>query len=350
MAATPLNEYLVYLPGRDGRQVYIDPSLVPVFTECVNPTNDAGRKIANDIQHKLSSEATGTKSGQAIGDAAEFYMDIGNVGDSCVRVFYRVLQAGNAEANKGPGVYVHNIHSISSNGRGVDVGLFHMRANGLGWAEEAVKSQELTTKVLRLGWHTDASGLVDLSDLVDRMLEASNQASYKDDFNLYHCPLSVSHEGTNYATPEARHRIVSPSDLADVLVNTASLGAWSGRQYESYTVYCYEGASKLLENALTLVKHKNISLEKFTFSVVAPYSPFSFIKKLADDCGANAKLESGLISDISQLHQNFDPSSLSLDAMSTCQKYTDTIGSNSINSFFDLWKGMGSKAQLPKIG
>ena len=79
MAATPLNEYLVYLPNRDGRKIYIDPSLVPVFTECVDPTNAAGKKIANDIQSKLSSEATGTKSGQAIGDAAEFYMDLGDV-------------------------------------------------------------------------------------------------------------------------------------------------------------------------------------------------------------------------------------------------------------------------------
>ena len=350
MAATPLNEYLVYLPNKDGRKVYIDPSLVPVFTECVDPTNAAGKKIANDIQSKLSSEATGTKSGQAVGDAAEFYMDIGNVGDRCVRVFYRVLQAGSAGADKGPGVYVHNIHSISSNGRGVDVGLFHMRANGVNWAAEKVTSQELTSKVLRLGSQTDDGGLVALPDLVDLMLEASAQDSDKTDFNLYHCPLTIANNGSDYATPEARHRVVSPSDLADVLVNTASLGEWSGRHYESYTVYCYNDASKLLENALALVKHKNVSLQKFTFSLVAPYSPFSFIKKLADDCGATAKLESGAMSNISQLHQNFDPASLNPDAMSTCKNYSDLVENNSVNSFFDLWKGMGSKAQLPNLG
>ena len=350
MTATPLTDYLIYMPKQEGRKVYIDPSLVPVFTECVDPTNDAGRKIANDIQSKLSSEATGTQSGQAVGDAAEFYMDIGNVGDRCVRVFYRVLQAGGAEGNKGPGVYIHNIHNISSNGRGVDVGLFHMRANGLDWADEKINSQELTTKVLRLGSHTDDSGLIALPDLVDLMLEASGQASYKDEFNLYHCPLSVSHEGTNYATPEARHRIVSPSDLADILSNTASLGEWSGRHYESYTVYCYNDASKLLESTLALVKSKNVSLEKFTFSLVAPYSPFSFIKKLAGDCGATAKLESGVISNISQLHQNFDPASLSQDAISTCQNYSDLVGNDSATSFFELWKGMGSKAKLPNVG
>ena len=350
MAATPLNEYLVYLPGRDGRQVYIDPSLVPVFTECVNPTNDAGRKIANDIQHKLSSEATGTKSGQAIGDAAEFYMDIGNVGDSCVRVFYQVLQAGNAEANKGPGVYIHNIHSISSNGRGVDVGLFHMRANGLKWSDEKVTSHELTSKVLRLGSVGDKGGLIELSELSKEMLKASAQESDKTDFNLYHCPLTISSDGNNYATPEARHRVVSPSELADVLVNTASLDEWSGRHYENYTVYCYNDASKLLESTLSIVKSKNISLEKFTFSLVAPYSPFSFIKKLADDCSATATLEAGFISDISKLHQNFDPASLKQDAMSTCQKYSDLLENDSIESFFDLWKGMGSKAQIPNLG
>ncbi|SIS99574.1 MAG: hypothetical protein C9355_07930 [Thalassolituus maritimus] len=350
MAATPLNEYLVYLPNRDGRKIYIDPSLVPVFTECVDPTNAAGKKIANDIQSKLSSEATGTKSGQAIGDAAEFYMDIGDVGDRCVRVFYRVLQAGSAGADKGPGVYVHNIHSISSNGRKVDVGLFHMRANGLKWSDEKVTSQELTAKVLRLGSVVDEGGLIELSDLSKEMLKASAQESDKTDFNLYHCPLTISNDGNDYATPEARHRVVSPSDLADVLVNTASLGEWSGRHYESYTVYCYNDASKLLESALALVKSKNVSLEKFKFSLVSPYSPFSFIKKLADDCGATANLESGDISNVSQLHQNFDPASLSQDAMSTCQNYSDLVAKDSINSFFDLWKGMGSKAQLPSLG
>ncbi|WP_369984968.1 hypothetical protein [Thalassolituus sp.] len=350
MAATPLNEYLVYLPSRDGRQVYIDPSLVPVFTECVNPTNDAGRKIANDIHHKLSSDATGTQSGQAIGDAAEFYMDIGNIGERCVRVFYRIVQAESAQASKGPGVYVHNIQRVLSNGRNVDVGLFHMKPLDRRWIEEPVRSSELTTKVLRLGSMADQSGLIQLNDLANNMLKASGQDSYKTDFNLYHCPLSVSDAGNEYSTPQVRQRVISPSDLAEVLVKTASLGEWSGRQYDAYTVYCYADASKLLEGALAIAKQKNISLEKFSFSIVAPYSPYSFIDKLARDCGATSKLERGFMSSASQLHQNFDPASINESAISTCKTYSDQLETSSDISFFELWKGMGSAAHLPNVG
>lgn len=350
MAATSLAEYLIYIPADEGRKVYIDPSLIPTFTECVDPTTDAGRKIANDIHHKLSSDATGTQSGQAVGDAAEFYMDIGNIGERCVRVFYRIVQAESAQASKGPGVYVHNIHRVLSNGRKVDVGLFHMKANGLTWTDEKVSSRELTTKVLRLGSMADNGGLIELSQLSTQMLKASSQATDKTDFNLYHCPLSVSSEGNDYATPEARHRIVNPAELADVLINTASLGEWSGRHYDAYTVYCYADASKLLEGALAIVKRKNVSLEKFSFSIIAPYSPFSFINRLSNDCGATSTLESGFISSASQLHQNFDPASLSSTAISTCKAYSDLLEVRSDISFLELWKGMGSAAKLPELG
>ncbi|MEK9712694.1 MAG: hypothetical protein VW258_09010 [Thalassolituus sp.] len=350
MAATSLAEYLIYIPADEGRKVYIDPSLIPTFTECVDPTTDAGRKIANDIHHKLSSDATGTQSGQAIGDAAEFYMDIGNIGERCVRVFYRIVQAESAQASKGPGVYVHNIHRVLSNGRKVDVGLFHMKADDIGWRAEPLHSHELTTKVLRLGSMADSMGLLDLTDLSSMMLKASAQQSYKTDFNLYHCPLSVSDAGNEYATPQVRQRVISPSDLAEVLVKTASLGDWSGRQYDAYTVYCYADASKLLEGALAIAKQKGVSLEKFSFSIVAPYSPYSFIEKLARDCGATSKMERGFISSASQLHQNFDPASINESAISTCKTYSDQLETRSDISFFELWKGMGAAAHLPNVG
>ena len=196
----------------------------------------------------------------------------------------------------------------------------------------------------------DNSGLLDLTDLSKMMLKASAQQSYKTDFNLYHCPLSVSDAGKEYTTPQVRQRVISPSDLAEVLVKTASLGDWSGRQYDAYTVYCYADASKLLEGALAIAKQKNVSLEKFSFSIVAPYSPYSFIEKLARDCGATSKLERGFISNASQLHQNFDPASTIESAISTCKAYSDQLETRSDISFFELWKGMGAAAQLPNVG
>ena len=94
MAAVPLSNYLVYSSAAKenvGRPVYIDPSLLATFTECVDPTCEVGRNVAIQIQQQLSSTAGGVKSGQSVGDAAEFYSDIGSIDQRCVRVFYRIL-------------------------------------------------------------------------------------------------------------------------------------------------------------------------------------------------------------------------------------------------------------------
>ena len=57
MAAVPLSNYLVYssvAKENVGRPVYIDPSLLATFTECVDPTCEIGRKLALQIQQDLS--------------------------------------------------------------------------------------------------------------------------------------------------------------------------------------------------------------------------------------------------------------------------------------------------------
>ena len=187
MAAVPLSNYLVYssmAKENVGRPVYIDPSLLATFTECIDPTCEIGRKLALQIQQDLSSGAGGVKSGQAVGDAAEFYSDIGSVDQRCVRVFYRILQAESTENSRGPGVYIHDIKRFQKNSETAVTGLFHMNYDVGRWVAKEESQGTLSTNILRMGSQATSSGLMKLDQLAIKFLEASSQSTFKTDFNL----------------------------------------------------------------------------------------------------------------------------------------------------------------------
>jgi hypothetical protein len=352
MAAVPLSNYLVYssmAKENVGRPVYIDPSLLATFTECVDPTCEIGRKLALQIQQDLSSGAGGVKSGQAVGDAAEFYSDIGSVDQRYVRVFYRILQAESTENSRGPGVYIHDIKRFQNNSETAGTGLFHMNYDVGRWVAKEESQGTLSTNILRMGSQATSSGLMKLDQLAIKFLEASSQSTFKTDFNLYHCPLAVINNGAEYDTPEKRFKVLSPDDLADILTKTVNINRWDSKSVaqKSYTVYCYADASKLLLDALgKLGKAGNISLSKFTFEIIAPHSPYSQLEKSVQDLGGIANLNSSYETAPSSIYQKFDTGSTSEDTITAFNKYRELKKKTPNITFADLWRGLGGVLAL----
>ncbi|WP_300427708.1 hypothetical protein [uncultured Thalassolituus sp.] len=352
MAAVPLSNYLVYSSEAKegvGRAVYIDPSLIATFTECVDPTCEVGRNVAIQIQQQLSSTAGGVKSGQSVGDAAEFYSDIGSIDQRCVRVFYRILQVESTENSRGPGVYIHDIKRFQNNSAGTGIGLFRMNHEAGSWRGAAEPQGTLSTNILRMGSQATSSGLMELDELADELLEASSQATYKTDFNLYHCPLAIVNNGKEYDTPEKRFKILSPEDLTDILTKTVNINRWDSKSVaqKSYTVYCYADASKLLQGALErLGRAGNVSLSNFTFEVIAPHSPYSQLEKLVKNLKGKANLNASSTTAASGVYQRFDIDSTSEDSIAAFKKYGELKKNKTNISFSELWRGLGGGLAL----
>jgi hypothetical protein len=352
MAAVPLSNYLVYssvAKENVGRPVYIDPSLLATFTECVDPTCEIGRKLALQIQQDLSSGAGGVKSGQAVGDAAEFYSDIGSIDQRSVRVFYRILQAECSENSRGPGVYIHDIKRFQNNSAGTGTGLFHMNYDVGRWVAKEESQGTLSTNILRMGSQATSSGLMKLDQLAIKFLEASSQSTFKTDFNLYHCPLAVINNGAEYDTPEKRLKVLSPDDLAAILTKTVNINRWDSKSVaqKSYTVYCYADASKLLLGALErLGRAGNVSFSKFTFEIIAPHSPYSQLEKLVQDLGGIANLNSSYETAPSSIYQRFDTGSTSEDTITAFNKYRELKKKTPNITFSELWRGLGGVLAL----
>ena len=355
MAAVPLSNYLVYssmAKENVGRPVYIDPSLLATFTECIDPTCEIGRKLALQIQQDLSSGAGGVKSGQAVGDAAEFYSDIGSVDQRSVRVFYRILQAECSENSRGPGVYIHDIKRFQNNSAGIGTGLFRMNYETGSWKGIAEPQGTLSTNILRMGSQVTSSGLMELDELADELLEASSQTTYKTDFNLYHCPLAVVNNGAEYDTPEKRLKVLSPDDLADILTKTLNINAWASNNnlQEAYTVYCYSDASKLLLGALErLSRVKDLSLSKFTFEIIAPHTPYSQLEKLVQNLGGTANLNTSSTTAASDVYQRFDIDSTAEDSITAFNKYRELKKKTPNITFADLWRGLDGFLALKEL-
>lgn len=355
MAAVPLSNYLVYssmAKENVGRPVYIDPSLLATFTECIDPTCEIGRKLALQIQQDLSSGAGGVKSGQAVGDAAEFYSDIGSIDQRSVRVFYRILQAECSENSRGPGVYIHDIKRFQNNSAGNCTGLFRMNYEAGHWRAREEPQGSLSTNILRMGSQVTSTGLIKLAELADELLEASSQSTYKTDFNLYHCPLAVVNNGAEYDTPEKRFKILSPEDLAEVIIKTVNTNRWVSNSIaqDSYTVYCYGDASKLLHGALErLERAGNVSLSNFTFEVISPHSPYSPLEKLVQKLSGKANLNTSSTTAVSDVYQRFDINSTSEDSITAFNKYRDLKKKTPNITFADLWRGLDGFLELNEL-
>lgn len=335
--------FLPYTRNDSGRRVYIDPSLIVEFNECIDPSTDSGRAIANQIQADLSSQSGGLTSGTSTEEPNSFYMDFGDYSGQAVRVFYRIFQDAAGGEAKGAGVYIYKIRRFSHNRSSVQSGLFHMKHAGSGWASSKVNSGELNCKVLRIGSMLDQQrDLITVDRLATRMLSASNEGNYKTDFNLYHSPLAVIENGVRFETPESRLKVISPKELADVISKTNALGEWSGKQYDSYSVYVYGDASKLLKEALQILSLSGVMLKKFSFILIAPYTPASVIQKLASSCGASVTVDNRMTSEFSMRYQMLDGLSVSEDNVGALKKYNSLIESTDGVTFLDLWSGMKS--------
>ncbi len=350
-SSTPYSDYIVYMPAETGRKEYIDPALIVDFSDFIDPATDSGKKIANDIQHTLSAEAGGLEAGMAEAEAGAFFHDFGDINSHCVRVFYKVFQDNGGGQSKGPGVYINRLRRFAHNSAGVGAGLFHMSYENNQWQARPHMSMTLNQKTLRIGSLTGGNGHIEyLSEQARAMLQASGQKDFKTDFNLYHSPLAVIEYGEQYKTPESRKKIASPKELADVLINTASLGEWDAGQYQKYDAYVYGNASKLLVDALKLVAASGTKLTKFEFKVLAPYMPFSLIKQMAEHCGASVVLEKSLSTAISGRHQMLDPESVKEDKIKVYATYQKLLAGNPGISFIELWGGMKPSFALQKTG
>ena len=347
MSSNKYSRYIRYTRHETGRKIYIDPELVVAFTEYVDPSTDQGKNIANEIQDVLSAEAGGLTSGMATAEAGSFYKDFGDFSGHCVRVFYKIFQDDAGGQSKGAGVYIHNLRRFVHNRQHVTAGLFHMKSTGADWIATPASARELNSKVLRIGsMVTSERDLVALDDLAKNMITASGESNSKADFNLYHSPLAVIEYGRNYETAEARRKIASPRELADILINTASLDDWSGKQYAQYVAYVYGDASKLLVDALQLVSGSGTKLSKFEFRLLAPYAPFSVIQQLTQACGAKAVLDTKIVSDFSMRYQMLDSASLKEENIKVYGKYKGLLDSDPAISFVELWGGLKENLSL----
>ncbi len=347
MTSSPdFSSFLIYIPSDIGRKVYIDPELIVTFTEYVDPSKDSGKKIANDIQQSLSSAGDGLTAGKSNDEANAYYMDFGDFTGHCVRVFYKIFQDDAGGLTRGTGVYIYNLRGFAHNRNKVGAGLFHMRFDRNDWRESHLSSRELSNKVLRIGSMSGDAGLLPLGKLSSRMLMASGEDSFKTDFDLYHSPLAVIEYGHQYASPEARRKIASPAELADVIANTSALTEWSGKQHDRYTVYVYGDAAKLLVDALRLLKGSNQTLSKFEFRLLAPHVPFSLVQSLAQALGASAVLDGRVQSAFSLRHQMLDSESHIDNHPQIYAKLHGLIQNSTNISFIELWQEMKSSIAL----
>lgn len=346
MTTQNFSTFLIYKASDAGRKVYIDPELIVTFAEYVDPTTDAGGKIANDIFHKLSSTAEGSDAGQEQGKSNSFFMDIGEFTGHCVRVFYKIIQDYPGGMSKGPGVYIYNLRGFAHNNNNVGTGLYHMQHTDKGWNGTPSSKQELKNKTLRIGSSQDEKGIFALDKLSKLMLEGAGQASFKTDFDLYHSPLAVVEYGKDFTTPVAR-KVTQPSELAKVLESTATIYEWSDSlRHEKYTVYVYGQSAKLLADALRLVDNQPQLLKKFEFQLLAPHIPFSLVKTLAESLGATAVLDGNVQSGLSKRYQMLDEKSLIESDIAVFKKFEGQITNRPNSRFFDLWQCMKTTTHL----
>ncbi|WP_276681769.1 hypothetical protein [Thalassolituus oleivorans] len=341
MTSSPdFSSFLIYIPSDNGRKVYIDPELMVTFTEHVDPTDESGKAIANAIHAKLSADASGQNAGQASGEPNSFYMDFGEFTGRCIRVFYKVFQDDAGGLNRGPGVYIYNLRGFAHNRNNVGAGLFHMTASGNEWKATPLASRQLNNKVFRIGFAQDEGGLLTLSSLANEMLKIANQAMDKSDFDLYHSPAAVIEHGVEFSLPAVNNKIASPTELADILVNTSTIDSWSGKQHDKYTVYVFDESARLLAEALRLVKNKHQELNKFEFRLLAPHISFSIVESLARDLGAQAVLDRRVESGFSSRYQMLDQKSFVDNHPEIYAKFQRQLENVSGTSFIELWKHM----------
>ncbi|WP_301390853.1 hypothetical protein, partial [Thalassolituus sp. UBA1965] len=284
MADTPYTDYLFLMPNQDsGRKIYIDPFLIATFAHHIDPQSASGGQLVGRLVQTLSALAGGMTSGQSTSTAGEGFTDIGDEGGHLVRVFYRVIQDEARTMSKGSGVYIRDILRFTRDGRSVAPGLFSAEYNSGKWDVTERHSKVLEQPVLRIGSASNESGLIALSFLSEYMLKASSQETYKDSFNLYHCPVAVEYAGDKYITAEERRKVVSPDELAEILKASMNLNNQDGEYLQKYKVYCYDDASRVLTGALSKLRSQGIKLTKYQFIINSPHTPYSTMKALATD-------------------------------------------------------------------
>jgi len=168
----------------------------------------------------------------------------------------------------------------------------------------------------------------------------------KSNFNLYHSPAAVVEYGNEYKTPESRLAIANPQDLARIIITTATPVAGDNNKFSSYLIYVHDDASKLLVDALKIVKNSSVNLAKFKITVIAPNSPFTQIKQLAEGCGATAELNGKVASNSSALYQKFDSGTTKFEYMDIRMKF-EKLKSKPDASFISVWKEMKSPLGIP---
>jgi hypothetical protein len=350
MADTPYTDYLFLMPNQDsGRKIYIDPFLIATFAHHIDPQSASGGQLVGRLVQTLSALAGGMTSGQSTSTAGEGFTDIGDEGGHLVRVFYRVIQDEARTMSKGSGVYIRDILRFTRDGRSVAPGLFTMQYETGDWVATKRGSKVLEQPVLRIGSASDESGLIDLSLLSEYMLDASSQGTYKDSFNLYHCPVAVEYAGDKYITAEERRKVVSPDELAEILKASMNLNNQDGEYLKKYKVYCYDDASRILTGALSKLRSQGIKLTKYKFIINSPHSPYSTMKALATDCGATIENDGPASSCLSQRYQNFDSGyTTNVQASNNSLIIENYINNNRDGSFFDMWQKFKDVIALPK--
>lgn len=350
MADTPYTDYLFLMPNQDsGRKIYIDPFLIATFAHHIDPQSASGGQLVGRLVQTLSALAGGMTSGQSASTAGEGFTDIGDEGGHIVRVFYRIIQDEARTMSKGSGVYIWDILRFTRDGRNVAPGLFSAEYNSGKWDVTERHSKVLEQPVLRIGSASNESGLIALSFLSEYMLKASSQETYKDSFNLYHCPVAVEYAGDKYITAEERRKIVSPDELAGILKASMNLNNQDGEYLKKYKVYCYDDASRVLTGALSKLRSEGVKLTKYKFIINSPHTPYSKMKALATDCGATIENDGSVSSSLSQRYQNFDNGyTTNVQASNNSLIIENYINSNRDGSFFDMWQKFKDVIALPK--
>ncbi len=350
MADTPYTNYLFLMPNQDsGRKIYIDPFLIATFAHHIDPQSASGGQLVGRLVQTLSAVAGGMTSGQSTSTAGEGFTDIGDEGGHLVRVFYRVIQDEARTMSKGSGVYIRDILRFTHSQSSVAPGLFTVEHNSGEWSATKRSSPVLEQPVVRIGSAADEAGLVALSSLSQSMLDASSQGTYKDSFNLYHCPVAVEYAGDKYITSEERRKVVSPDELAGILKASMNLNNQDGEYLKKYKVYCYDDASRVLTGALSKLRSEGVKLTKYKFIINSPHTPYSAMKTLATDCGATIENDGPASSRLSQRYQNFDNGyTTNVQASNNSLIIENYINSNRDGSFFDMWQKFKDVIALPK--
>lgn len=193
--------------GKDGRQVLIDPRLLPKFLSLVDVSHLTGQRVVKKIE-QLRAIGGGIKSHQHIDKAMQHMDSFDNL-----QVYYKILQQS-GEDNMGPGVYITDINGVSA--KNIDaLGMY------------GVDSEGVTSPTSKPFFERDQAAVASGQTAEIAATSVTPHLDKDDwgratDYSMFFIPESLANEFGSWITPEQKtfNSDSAASDLAKVLETT----------------------------------------------------------------------------------------------------------------------------------